>query len=218
VIPADQRELSEGDWRRLLYLTHTDKREAYRQYIEHYEATSGQIYWSDTNQLGVYLEGYHAALDGYLATDVQGSEMITELYVPRERLPAFLDDASTALRSREASVIYGTVRLIERDDVTFLPWASDRWACTIFNLHVDHDAAGIARARESFRDLIDAAIAHGGTYFLTYHRYARYDQVLACYPQMAEFLRRKRLHDPEERFQSDWYRHYREMFSDALVD
>ncbi len=26
----------------------------------------------------------------------------------------------------------------------------------------------------------------------------------------------KRQHDPEERFQSDWYRHYRAMFADAL--
>lgn len=36
-----------------------------------------------------------------------------------------------------------------------------------------------------------------------------------CYPQMAEFLRLKR-HDPGEVFQSDWYRHYRQMFADRL--
>jgi hypothetical protein len=29
-------------------------------------------------------------------------------------------------------------------------------------------------------------------------------------------LRAKRRHDPEERFQSDWYRHYRAMFADVL--
>lgn len=33
-----------------------------------------------------------------------------------------------------------------------------------------------------------------------------------CYPQFAEFLRLKRVYDPEERFQSDWYRHYRKMY------
>ncbi len=36
--------------------------------------------------------------------------------------------------------------------------------------------------------------------------------VEVCYPQFPEFLRRKRLHDPDDRFQSDWYRHYRRMF------
>jgi hypothetical protein len=33
--------------------------------------------------------------------------------------------------------------------------------------------------------------------------------------QFAEFLRLKRKSDPEERFQSDWYRHYRVMFEGA---
>lgn len=33
---------------------------------------------------------------------------------------------------------------------------------------------------------------------------------------MPAFLRRKLAHDPEERFQSDWYRHLRELFADAV--
>ena len=39
-------------------------------------------------------------------------------------------------------MIYGTVRLIERDDETVLAWAREPWACIIFNLHVDHTPAG----------------------------------------------------------------------------
>jgi hypothetical protein len=34
-----------------------------------------------------------------------------------------------------------------------------------------------------------------------------------CYPRMREFLSLKQRYDPEERFQSDWYRHYRDMFA-----
>lgn len=51
---------------------------------------------------------------------------------------------------------------------------------------------------------------------LTYHRWARKDQVLRAYPKFPEFLRRKLRFDPEERFQSDWYRHYKEMFAEEL--
>jgi hypothetical protein len=50
---------------------------------------------------------------------------------------------------------------------------------------------------------------------LTYHRWANRDQVERCHPRFAEFLGLKKQHDPEERFQSDWYRHYREMFAGA---
>jgi hypothetical protein len=52
-------------------------------------------------------------------------------------------------------------------------------------------------------------IAHGGSYYLTYHRWARKDQVGRCYPQLREFLNAKLRYDPEERFQSEWYRQLR---------
>jgi hypothetical protein len=54
------------------------------------------------------------------------------------------------------------------------------------------------------------------TYFPTYHRWARKDQVEHCHPRFVEFLKAKRQFDPQERFQSDWYRHYREMFATEL--
>jgi hypothetical protein len=60
------------------------------------------------------------------------------------------------------------------------------------------------------------AVRRNGSYYLTYHRYARREQVLKCYPNFPEFLRLKRRYDPGERFQSDWYRHYRAMFKDVL--
>jgi hypothetical protein len=110
-------------------------------------------------------------------------------------------------------VIYGTVRLIERDDESFLAWAREPWACVIFNVHTEHTPEGIERSADAFRRLIELASARGGSYFLTYHRWARRDQVEACYPQFREFLARKREHDPDLVFQSDWYRHHAGLFS-----
>jgi hypothetical protein len=82
------------------------------------------------------------------------------------------------------------------------------------NLHMDHSEGGIRKAADDFRRLIDRAVMHGGSYFfLTYHRWATDEQVRACYPQIPEFLRLKREYDPGELFQSDWYRHYKQMFS-----
>ena len=68
--------------------------------------------------------------------------MITEIYVPRAALPRFVDDVRTAFGEHRASVVYGTIRLIERDDESFLAWAGQSWACVIFNLHVVHTAEG----------------------------------------------------------------------------
>ena len=71
----------------------------------------------------------------------------------------------------------------------------------------------IDRAADAFRALIDLGIRHGGSYYLTYHRWARKDQVERCYPQLPAFLSLKRQFDPGEIFQSNWYRHYRDMFA-----
>lgn len=200
------------DWARLTFYAHKYKRRAFEVYSTRYLATSGQIYWADSQLSAAYVDNYHADVDRALHARVKATEMITEIYVERLQLPAFMEAAGAALRRRRANVVYGTVRMIERDDESFLPWAKQRYACVIFNLHVEHTPTTIEAAAEAFRELIDLGIAHGGSYYLTYHRWARKDQVERCYPEMPAFLAKKRDYDPEERFQSTWYRHYRQMF------
>jgi hypothetical protein len=182
---------------------------------DHYLATSGQIYYSDAHQLADYADGYHKALDQQLGLEDGATEMITEIYVPRNRLVDFLEAVADDFRSNGVNLIYGTIRLIERDEESFLVWATDRWACVIFNLCTVHSPAGLDHAASAFRRLIDLAVERGGSYCLTYHRWATRSQVETCYRRFAEFLRLKGEHDPEERFQSDWYRHYKAMFEDA---
>ncbi|MGH3458068.1 FAD-binding oxidoreductase [Aeromicrobium sp.] len=214
-IPEGQRQLLDDAWQELIWLTHTDKARAFEIYARHYLATSGQIYWSDTHQLTPYLEGYHQEIDRVRGADHPSTEMIGELYVPRPRLAEFMAAAAEELRRSGTDVIYGTVRLIERDDESVLAWAREDWACIVFNLCVPHTVDGKERSAAAFRSLIDLAIQCGGSYFLTYHRWARRDQMEACHPRLREFLDAKRKHDPGERFQSDWYRHLRSMMSSA---
>ena len=215
-IPARQRELSTEDWQQLIYAGHVDKAAAFRTYSQYYLATSGQIYESDTHQMSVYLDGYHQALDRKLGAAHPASEIITEIYVPGERLADFMAEARADFRRHGVNLFYGTVRLIKRDEESFLAWAKQAYACIIFNLHTEHTAAGLAHSAAAFRRLIDMAIERNGSYFLTYHKYATRRQVEACYPQFLEFLRLKRKYDPQALFQSDWYRHYVAMFSDVL--
>jgi FAD/FMN-containing dehydrogenase len=216
-MPAAQRELAPDQWSDLFYLAHTDKKRAFEAYSSYYLTTDGQVYWSDTHQLAEYLDNYHVALDQRLGPGGQGTEMISEVYVPRSSLVAFMKDVGAGLRERRANVIYGTIRFIEKDDESFLPWAKERYASIIFNMHTAHDPAAVEKTAGDFRLLIDRAIRYGGSYYLTYHRWATREQVLKCYPQFVDFLRQKRRYDPAERFQSDWYRFYKTMFADVLA-
>jgi FAD/FMN-containing dehydrogenase len=214
--PAERRKLSDDDWAKLIYLGHTDKAKAFDAYSAHYLSTNGQTYWSDTHQMSADFDNYHARLDAQLGGGKVGSEMISEVYVRPDALLPFLKSAAGEVRERGINLIYGTIRFIEKDPDTFLAWAKERSVCVLCNIHVDHTPAGLEKAAGDFRRLIGLAIAHGGRYFLTYHRWASKEQVLAAYPQFVDFLKLKEKYDPEGRFQSNWYRHYRSLFANTL--
>jgi FAD/FMN-containing dehydrogenase len=207
-----KKELRDEDWLELLRLAYTNREKAFKRYSDYYLSTNGQTYWSDTNQLSAYLPNYAQKIREQVGGD-ESSLIITEIYVPRPVLPDFLTQAADLLRSNRTTVIYGTVRLIEKDDESFLAWAKESYACIIFNLLTFHTASGIEASARSFRGLNDLAIARGGSYYLTYHKFARPEQVTVCYPQFKEFLNLKRKYDPTERFQSDWYRYYQTLFA-----
>jgi len=207
-----EKKLRDDDWLDLLRLAYTDREKAFKRYSDYYLSTNGQTYWSDTSQLSAYLPDYAQKIREQIGGE-QSSLIITEIYVPRADLSDFLAQAAELLRSNHTIVIYGTVRLIEKDDESFLAWAKQSYACIIFNLLTLHTPGGIEASARSFCGVIDLAIARGGSYYLTYHKFAKLEQVMACYPQFKQFFALKKKHDPTERFQSDWYRYYRKLLA-----
>ena len=200
--------LTREDWLKLLHLSHSDKARAFDEYAGFYQRTDGQTYDSDTFQLSMYIDDYHRELDQLLYGGTKCSETITEVYVPLSGLAEFMHAAADELVRRKADVIYGTIRLIEQDDETFLNWAKRPYACIVFNLHFQHTEYGISKVADDLRCLIDLATARGGSYFLTYNRFATPDQLTHCYPQFGSFLELKRRYDSGGVFSSDWHRAY----------
>ena len=108
-------------------------------------------------------------------------------------------------------VTYGTIRLIEQDNDSFLAWATEPMVCVVCNLHVKHSYEGICKAKDDFRRIIDQVISFGGRFYLTYHRWVTRHQIESCYPQFREFLKLKLKYDSNERFQSSWYQYFKEL-------
>jgi len=219
-------DLRPEDWLKLLRLAAVDKAAAFKAYAQHYLGTHGNAYWADTMQLATYLPSYADALSSEATApgvilgatpqaNVRETLVIGEHYVPRDRIDAFMRDARNVLLRHQAEVIYGTIRAIERDSTSFMPWARDDYACVIFNLRTPHTPQGKQRTADTFRALIDAALALNGSYFLTYHQHATREQVLRAYPQMPDFFAAKRAHDPHAVFVSDWYHHHTRLLEAA---
>ena len=213
--PAD---LPKDTWLELLRLAHENKREAFRLYAQYYVSTDGKRYWSDTMQLSTYIPTYVEFLEQSRAAThqdaVRETLVIGEHYVPREKLLDFMGEAKEILLRHKTEVIYGTIRAIQKDSTTFLPWAKEDFVCVIFNLRTPHTDEGRSLTEKTFRALIDASNQKGGCVFLTYHRYATVRQVETAYPNFRAWLQCKRHYDPDELFTSDWYQHYRRAFEE----
>lgn len=216
--PDSTSDLNPETWLKLLQLAHDNKKEAFRLYAGHYLNTDGNHYWSDTMQLSTYVPSYSDFLESADKEDPSKSTketlVIGEHYVPKEQLLIFMQKARSILRSFGTEVIYGTIRAILRDQVSYLPWAKDDYVCIIFNLRTIHTQSGLERTANTFRALIDAGRESAGSFFLTYHRYATVEQVEDCYPKFRDWLSMKKLYDPDEIFTSSWYVHYRDAFSE----
>ena len=209
-MPTLTQELGEADWRQLFYLQHTDKTGAFRRFSDYQVATSGQLYWSDDVQMAHYPDNYHRDIDRRVGG--RGNDVITEIYCPRERLEAFMAEVRAYALRQRTDFVSASVRLIEADRETYLPWAREPYACALFNVHVDRTSTAMIRTADALRAMIDIGLKYGGSYALPYHRYALRRQIDACYPRFADFLRLKRRYDPTELFQSDWYRAYKKMY------
>jgi FAD/FMN-containing dehydrogenase len=210
-IPNEQRRLSAQDWIAFYHLARTDKKKAFERYSQYYVSTNEQVYWSDDHLVAGSFDAYRKAVD-----IERGTEMITEVYVTRDKFVPFMAKARQDFIDHQVDMTYGTIRFIEKDNDTFLPWATEPSVCIVCNLHVKHTDPGKEKAAVDFRRIIDRAILFGGRYYLTYHRWATRKQVETCYPQFVDFLRLKKKYDPQECFQSEWYRHYKAMFADKL--
>lgn len=213
-------DLAPETWLKLLKLAHDDKRMAFKLYSQHYLGTDGNHYWSDTHQLSTYLPGYAEFLASTRVATANApteSLVIGEHYVPHDQILEFMRRARELLRVNSTEVIYGTIRSIWRDTVAFMPWARQDFACVVLNLRTLHSPEGLARTANSFRALNEAAIAVGGCFFLTYHRYASASQVERAYPEFRQFLLHKLRVDPGQRFESEWYRHYRDCFAELAA-
>jgi FAD/FMN-containing dehydrogenase len=197
----------------LLEIAHRDRGSAYRRYAKLELSKDGNVEWSDLHQLSTYPAGYHQEIEKRLGADYVGADLILEVYVPRTELIPLLEDARRFLLASGMALIYGTVRFIEQDKDSYLAWAKKRYACVIFSPHSSGETQALRKTGEVCRQLIRAANKRGGSFYLTYNRFATRDELATAYPQFQDFLNLKKQYDSREIFQSDWYRYYKGLYA-----
>jgi FAD/FMN-containing dehydrogenase len=145
----------------------------------------------------------------YLRNRLRDTDILQEYFVPYAAMPAFTDGLRAIVAKHGANLLNVTLRRVERDDITTLPYATgDMFGLVLyFNQRLD-DVSSRALAATT-RDLVDLALRHQGTYYLPYRLDYTREQLRAAYPGLDDFFRLKAKYDPRSLFVNQMYEKYR---------
>jgi FAD/FMN-containing dehydrogenase len=135
--------------------------------------------------------------------------VLQEYFCPVERFEAFVPKMAEILQRHRVNALNVSVRHARSDPGSLLAWArGETFAFVLYHKQRTRDNAK-NRVAVWTRELIDAAISVGGTYYLPYQPHATPDQFHAGYPRAQELFALKRRVDPEFRFRNVlWDRYY----------
>ena len=154
-----------------------------------------------------------AAAAGEAAVTPPCASRALHLLVPPEGLERFIDEAQARCDEWRVDVQGVDVRLTLAEEETFLRWARKPYTEVALRLSALATIGGAVRDTQLRRELIDTAIAAGGSFPIGRTPDATREQVTACYPELPEFLAEKRRVDPSEKLVNGWYLHHRSLFS-----
>jgi decaprenylphospho-beta-D-ribofuranose 2-oxidase len=145
-------------------------------------------------------------LDYYSPDD---TDIIQEYYVPISEFVPFMDEFRAVLEEGELNVVSSTIRYVKANDETELSYCPREDCFAIIQMsNVGLEPEAQEHAKEVTRLLVDAAIRHRGTYYLTYQLYPTQEQLFTAYPRAEHVFERKRFYDPSELFMSTFYKQY----------
>ncbi|HEX6434783.1 MAG TPA: FAD-binding oxidoreductase [Gemmatimonadales bacterium] len=137
------------------------------------------------------------------------TDIIQEYYVPVESFVPFMNRFRQILLDGRMNVLSSTVRYVAPNAAPVLAYAAKKPSFAIIQMsNVELSPEGQARAERVTRQLVDAALDFGGTYYLTYQLYPTPEQLHRAYPNARRAFARKLFYDPGELFSNRFYQKY----------
>ena len=126
--------------------------------------------------------------------------VLQEYFIPVRNFDAFADVLTEILNRHHVKVLNVSIRHALPDPGTYLAWAREEVFSFVLYYKQATDAAARGAVAVWTRELIEAAIAQEGTYYLPYQAHATPEQFHRAYPRARELFALKRQLDPENRF------------------
>jgi FAD/FMN-containing dehydrogenase len=145
-------------------------------------------------------------------------EQALELLLPPEAVDEFLRQTDTRCSDWRVGLHSVAIRSTMGEQETYLRWAQRDYAEVSLALARPAGLGGAVRSGQLRRELVDAAIALGGSFQIASTPDATRAQIEACYPQLKGFLAQKRRFDPNERLVNHWYWQQRNVLTSEACE
>jgi FAD/FMN-containing dehydrogenase len=136
------------------------------------------------------------------------TDILHEYFVPQARLWEFVGHAKKIIRRAKGNLLNVTVRDVRRDTRCVLAYAHEDVFGLVMSFVQERSATGEERMQGMTRELVDAAISTGGSFYLPYRLHATSEQLRRAYPDWETAMRAKRRYDPKHIFRNGLYETY----------
>ena len=136
------------------------------------------------------------------------TDILHEYFIPPASLPLFLEKCRQIFPRHQVDLLNVTVRNVQPDRDAFLHYADREMFGLVMLFNQHRSPTADAKMQALTQELIEAALAVGGTYYLPYRLHATPAQFHRAYPQATEFFQLKRKYDPLSLFQNYFYVKY----------
>lgn len=128
--------------------------------------------------------------------------VLQEYFVPIDKMLSFVQKCAEVLNRHDVNSVNISIRHSKEDPGTLLAWAKSE--VFAFVLYYKQGTSVIDQCKVAVwtRELVQAAIEHGGSYYLPYQSQASQEQFEAAYPRYTEMFALKNQMDPEFRFKN----------------
>jgi FAD/FMN-containing dehydrogenase len=140
----------------------------------------------------------------YQEKNADRSDILHEYFIPPAQVPTFLESARQIIPRYDTDLMNVTIRNVREDHDCFLRYADQEMFSFVMLFNQARTAKGDKEMEALTGELIEAALACGGRYYLPYRLHATKDQFARAYPQGAEFFARKRQIDPSGVFENQF--------------
>jgi FAD/FMN-containing dehydrogenase len=136
------------------------------------------------------------------------TDILQEYFIPRAGFNDFVAQMRVIIPERKGNLLNVTLREVCQDPDTQLRYADRDMIALVLLLNQRRTDTAESQMRALTQQLVDAALADGGRYYLPYRLEATSMQFEEAYPQSKQFFNFKRQYDPGELFQNELYLQY----------